>query len=133
MAPGMVAHRAVTSSGTGSSEKYAPKQGATSTLGSVHHQIIVNGFHHKANAAIMSGHNTHTGTSTSGARVPANVGRPKSNGGSHVKASEHMTVVKSKNSTSGSLHGMIGGLMTSGGQSFSGTDSQLRGSNQRKK
>lgn len=47
-------------------------------------------------------------------------------------AQEQMTVMKSKNSTSGSIQGMIG-LMTSGGHSSSGTESQLRGSNHRKK
>lgn len=64
------------------------------------------------------------------------MGRPKSNGGgsSNGKATvqEHMTVMKSKNSTSGLINGVMG-LMTSGGQSSSATDSQLRSNNQRKK
>lgn len=79
----------------------------------------------------------HSGAMSSGGSraAPLNVNRHKSNSGSssNAKNHEHMTVMKSsKNSTSGTLNGMIG-LMTSGGQSTSGTDSQLRGTIQRKK
>ena len=111
--------------------KHAP----TASGGSVQHQIIVNGFQNKSNAALTSGRGALTGT-VSGLRAPLNVGRPKSGSGgsSNAKTStqEHMTVSKSKNSTSGSINGTMG-LMTSGGQSSSATDSQLRGGHQRKK
>lgn len=125
-------------SASGSSEKYAGKQ-ASQASGSVPHQIIVNGFpNSKSNGTAPGGRSYHNSgaMSSGGSRAaPLNVNRHKSNSGSssNAKNHEHMTVMKSsKNSTSGTLNGMIG-LMTSGGHSTSGTDSQLRGTIQRKK